>query len=341
MTRRLPTISIVMPLRDAAGTLPAALESLRKQTFAGWELLAVNDGSADETAAMLESAARADERIRVLSQTPLGIVAALQRGCAAARSEFVARMDGDDVMSPPRLERQLEFLRAHRGTGVVSCRVRFGGNAQAQAGYAEHVAWINSLISPKAIALRRFVESPVAHPSVMFRRELLDRHGGYRAGDFPEDYELWLRWMEAGVRFAKVEEPLLVWNDPPKRLSRTCPRYRPEAFYRLKCVYVARWLKTRIEPSREIWLWGAGRITRRRFHTLETESVSLAGFIDVDRRKIGRTREGRPVVGPRELPPKERAFILVGVSVRGARALITAELEQDGRIEGIDYLLVA
>jgi hypothetical protein len=175
----------------------------------------------------------------------------------------------------------------------------------------------------------------------MFRRRLLHQHGGYRSGDFPEDYELWLRWLDAGVQFAKVEAELLVWNDASNRLSRTEPRYRPEAFYRIKCVYLARWLKAQVEPSRQIWLWGAGRVTRQRFRALETEGVCISGFIDIDQKKLGRLRDGRPVVGPRELPARESAFILAGVATRGARQLIAAQLDSLGRIEGSDYLLVA
>jgi glycosyltransferase involved in cell wall biosynthesis len=301
----------------------------------------VDDGSKDETAATLTSVARADPRIRVLSQSASGIAEALKLGCAAARGEFIARMDADDWIPPERLARQLEFFECHPQLGVVSCRVRHGGDQKAQAGYAEHVAWINSLFTPTEIHLRRFVESPVAHPSVVFRRALLDEHGGYESGDFPEDYDLWLRWMEAGVQFGKVDAELLLWNDVPTRLSRIDQRYRPESFYRTKCSYLARWLTRQVEPSREIWLWGAGRITRRRFRALETEGISIPGFIDVDRKKLGRLRDGRPVVGPHNLPSRDRAFILAGVATRGARELIASELNRLGRTEGTDYLLVA
>src|SRR5439155_1061438 len=89
-----PKVSIVMPVRNAAGTLPVALESVRCQTFADWELLAVDDGSQDETAPILGSAARADPRIQILSQAAFGIAEALERGCAAARGEFIAPLDG-------------------------------------------------------------------------------------------------------------------------------------------------------------------------------------------------------------------------------------------------------
>jgi glycosyltransferase involved in cell wall biosynthesis len=339
--RHAPTISIVMPVRNAAARLPVALESIRAQSFTDWELVVVDDGSTDETPLVLRAAAAADARIRLQSQPALGIAAALQRGCAAARGAVIARMDADDWMAPQRLRRQLDFLERHPHIGLVSCQVRHGGDPTTQSGYAAHVAWLNSLRTPEAIALRRFVDSPVAHPSVMFRRELLAQHGGYAAGDFPEDYELWLRWMDAGVQCGKVAEELLQWNDPPDRLSRTEARYRPEAFYRLKSGYLARWLRRHVAPGREVWLWGAGRITRQRFRALEAAGVSIAGFIDVDRNKLGRLRDGRPVVGPDQLPPAARAFIVTGVSVRGARDWIAAELRRRGRVEGADYLLAA
>lgn len=336
-----PKISIVLPVRNAGATIAAVLNSIRAQTFTAWELVVVDDGSQDETPRILKAAARADARIRLLTQEADGIVAALQTGCRAARGNFIARMDADDVMLPERLARQVDFLEQHPQIGVVSCRVRFGGNVTQQAGYAAHVEWINSLLTPEAIALRRFVEAPVAHPSVMFRRELLAQHGGYAGGAFPEDYELWLRWLDAGVRFGKVDAELLIWNDPPTRLSRVAPRYSLENFYRLKCDYLARWLKAQVPPSRELWLWGAGRITRQRFRALETAGHPFTGFIDIDPKKFGTMRDGRCVVGPDQLPETQRAFILGGVSKRGAREMICAELDRQRCREGKDYLLVA
>ena len=104
------------------------------------------------------------------------------------------------------------------------------------------MAWTNGLLTHEEIALARFVESPLAHPSVMFRRSLVERWGGYAEGAFPEDYELWLRWLDAGVRMEKLADPLLIWNDSPTRLSRRDPRYAAEAFYRVKARYLARWL---------------------------------------------------------------------------------------------------
>jgi len=331
-------ISIVMPVRDAAKTLRSATESVLAQTFRDWNLLAVDDGSTDDSREILQNFAGDDARIRVISTPPQGIARALQTGCTAAAGEWIARMDADDWMHPERLAEQLVFAGRHPELDVISCLVGYGGDAP---GYAAHVEWINSLFTPDEISLRRFVEAPVAHPSVMFRRNLLERHGGYRDGDFPEDYELWLRWLEAGVRFGKVQRELLVWNDPPARLSRNDPRYAVDRFYQVKCRYLADWLRANVEPARKLWLWGAGRITRRRFDALESLGFPFEGFIDVDPKKANRHRDGRRVVMAGDLPERGAAFVIVGVANRGARELIAAHLTERGWIEGRDFLLAA
>lgn len=338
-----PAISVVLPVRDAGATVGRALASIQAQTERAWELVVVDDGSTDGSAERVAALAAEEPRVRLLRQGREGIVAALNAGLAAARGEFVARMDADDFAYPNRLDVQARFLRAPENAtvGVVGSRVEFGGGRGAGGGegYARHVDWINTLLTPGEIAGHRFVEAPLAHPSVMFRRELVARHGGYRAGDFPEDYELWLRWMDAGVRCAKVPEVLLRWSDSPGRASRTDARYAAEAFFQVKAPWLAREL-ARSAGGRELWVWGAGRPTRKRVAWLEAEGVRVAGFIDVDAKKwtpaLGGT--GRPVVGPEALPEPGRWFVLGYVSARGARELIAAALCARGYRLGRDFL---
>lgn len=341
-----PAVSVVLPAWNAGATIVRAIESVRAQSFADWELVVVDDGSTDATPRIVAEAARRDPRIRLLEQPHAGIVGALNAGLAASHSDLVARLDADDAAHPERLAEQVAFLAApeHRDIGLVGCLIEFGGHRAASEGYALHVDWLNSLIAPDEIARRRFVESPFAHPSVMFRRELVTRHGAYRAGDFPEDYELWLRWLDAGVRMAKVPRVLLTWNDPAGRLSRTDARYAPEAFFRLKARWLARWLRReRVSGAKDLLVWGAGRPTRKRAAHLEAEGVGIAGYVDVDPAKLtpaigGR---GRPVVSPGALPPPGRAFVLAYVGSRGARELIARELLARGYAEGRDFLLCA
>lgn len=336
-----PKVSVLMPVWNAAATVARAVASVRGQTSADWEIIAVDDGSTDATPAILRELAHAEPRLQVITRAHEGLVPALNTGLAAARGEFIARLDADDEALPERLAAQVEFLRAQPELGVAGSLVEFGGDAQAAAGYAWHVAWLNTVRTPEEIALNQFVEAPFAHPSVMFRRELVPRHGGYRDGDFPEDYELWLRWLEAGVRMAKVPRVLLRWHDPPGRLSRTDPRYDTEAFFRCKAGFLARWLRAHVAPERRVLVWGAGRPTRRRVDWLRRAGTEVSGYVDIDPRKVGRRLDGVSVISAPQIPAREAVFVLGYVAARGARDLARAHLTQRGFVEGADFLFAA
>jgi len=365
---RPPLVSVVLPVRNAAATIGRAVASIRTQTLTDWELIVVDDGSADGTREIVRELARAEKRMIVLEQAHAGVAVAANAGAAAARGEFIARMDADDVSHPERLAAQVAFLRAaeNRDVGVVGCLVEYGGDRAANAGYARHVDWVNSLMTPEEIALNRFVEAPLANPSAMFRRGLVAQLGGYRDGDFPEDYELWLRWLDAGVRIAKVPRVLLTWHDAPTRLTRTDARYDAEKFFRVKAEWIAREVKRILNPPRDdsearkprmthgfmasefnslqkIFVWGAGRHTRKRAAHLEAHGVEIAGYIDVDVKKTGRGigGTGRPVLALEKIPPPGEVFVLGYVTSRGAREFTRAELARRGFREGCDFLMCA
>ncbi len=325
------TVSVVMPVYNAVDTVFQTLETLRAQTFQGLEMVVVDDGSTDGTTELL----RAQKDLVLLERSHRGIVPALNDGLEAATGTYIARMDADDFCHPERIEKQIAFLEAHPDLGLVGCRVGFGGNREAQAGYATYVDWINSLTQPEEIALNRFVESPLAHPSVMFRAALLPRFGTYRDGNFPEDYELWLRWMAAGVKMCKVDEELVIWNDPPTRLSRTDERYSIDAFYETKAQYLFQWLEKNNPHHPELIVWGAGRVTRRRAEILSKYGIRISHYIDVKPRRLNC---GTPVLQPSEIPPPETCFILPMVGNRGARRKIADFLTTNGFVVGKNTL---
>lgn len=331
-------ISVVMPVHNAAPTLSAAVESLLRQTEPAWELVAIDDGSTDASGAILEAYARRHRRIRVIRAERRGLVVALNAGLAAATGWLIARFDADDICLPERLAHQRRRFDSRPDVGLVASRVRFGGDPALAAGYARHVSWTNRLLSHDDISLARFVESPLAHPSVMFRRALVEHWGGYEDGDFPEDYELWLRWLESGVRMEKLAETLLVWNDSPTRLSRSDSRYAKEAFYRLKARYLARWLAVHNPHHPAVIVWGAGRITRKRVQHLVEQGITVDAFIDIDPHKIGRRIGGRPVLAPGELPAHGTSFVVSYVGGSDAREQIESSLRASGYRCGADEL---
>lgn len=334
-----PEVSVLMPCRDAAGTLPAALASVRRQRGVRLELIAVDDGSGDATAQLLAASAAADSRVRVLSPGCRGLVAALNTGLAAARAPLVARMDADDVMHPLRLALQRDRLLAEPALSVLGCRVRAFPPRAVMAGYREYLRWQNACLTPAQIAGDMYRESPLAHPSVMFRAEAVRSAGGYRDGPFPEDYELWLRLHAAGHRFAKLDRELLAWRDWPGRTSRVDPRCSAEAFDALRARYLSR--DPRLRSGRELVIWGAGRRARPRVRRLLAAGLELAGWVDIDPRKLARLLWGLPVHAPQWLRNRNpRPLVLVYVTNHGAREEIAAELEAYGYRNGADWLAV-
>lgn len=331
-----PLVSILLPVRNEARLLPAALASLYRQTLNRWELVAVNDGSADATGAILDTAATRDPRIRVLHRAPEGLVAALNAGLKLCRAPLVARMDGDDICHPLRLERQVSFLTAHPATTLVACQVRHVPRQQLTDGMRAYEKWQNDLLGHDAIMHDLYVESPFTHPSVMFRRDEVLTLGGYRDCGWAEDYDLWLRLAAAGARFRRLPETLLYWRDRPERLTRTDGAYTLQAFRACKAHHLR---KTRLKLVDEVTLWGAGIEGKAWRKALQREGVTVRRWVEVDPRKLGQVIHGAPVAGIAELAPGD-GVTLVTVGARGARAQVRSYAARAGLREGIDFVCV-
>ncbi len=335
-----PRVSVVMPVRDAAATLGAAVESVLAQTFEDFEFVVIDDGSRDKSAEIAERFATRDPRIRVVTRQREGFVEALVRGTALAGGEYIARMDADDVAMPRRCERQVAVLDAEPDVAVVSSLVEIVSEKPLRSGMRRYETWVNGLLSHEDMCRELFVESPIPHPTVMMRAEAVRAVGGYRTEPvWPEDYDLWMRMWRAGYRFAKVPEVLLRWRYSPASLSHRHDRYSPEQFMAVKLHYLREsYLR---EEHREIILWGAGAVGKRWLRALARQEVPIARAIDVAPRKIGRTIHGARVIAVADVPPPEDAFILCAVGAPGARDDIRAELTARAYRECRDFLFVA
>ena len=330
-----PLVSVILPVYNAAPTLSRAIKSILNQTFQGFELVVIDDGSTDQSLEIIQSFQ--SPRLKVVQQKHQGIVMALNRGIQLAQGQYIARMDADDVSQVNRLEKQADFLDKHKPIGLVSCLVRYCGDATRHQGYALHVEWLNQLTAPEQIYLRRFQDSPVAHPSVMFRKSLLAEYGGYRYGPFPEDYELWLRWMNCGVKMAKVPEFLLDWYDSPHRLSRNHDHYSEDAFYRLKAQYFTHWfLNTYNDSLPEIAIWGHGSAVKRKSRFLKQCGLTISAYIDVKPNTMQ-----NEVIHYEEVKRLKNTMILSYVSDRQGRHQIWEYLVSCGFREGSNFYMMA
>ena len=333
-----PAVSVLMPVRDGASFLPAAIASIEAQSFTDFEVIVVDDGSRDESRQVVESWSRRDARVTLLAGPRRGVARALDAALRRARAPLVARMDADDVSLPDRFAVQTASLEASPDVEVLGTHVRIVPIGSALTdGMRRYERWLSSLTTPTELARDLFVESPLCHPTVMARREALLGVGSYRDVDGPEDYDLWLRLARAGAVMANVPEVLLEWRDRTDRATRRDARYRASAIDRLKLRNLLGW---RLGGRRRVGLWGAGPLGKRWARRLASRGVEVAFFVEVHPRRIGQTIHGAPVIGADDLPSPGDDPILVTVGVEGARELIREALVAKGydELQDVVYL---
>lgn len=339
----MPGVSVLFPFRNAAATLDAAIASMVAQTYTEWEFLLIDNTGAspvqartDESPTIAQRWAERDPRIHLLHEPRIGIAHALNSGLAHAQGNYIARMDADDISHPERLATQVAYLDAHPEIGVLGTRTAFASSVPESRGMQAFVDWQNNILSPHDHYVKRFVDAPLAHPTVMFRRELVEQFGGYDAGPLPEDHELWLRWMDAGVRFAKLPAELLTWNDHAGRLSRTHSNYSVDAFFSTKVKWLAQWLKRTLK-GRPLVVAGTSKICRERAALLEAEGIAVHAYTDVKARAV----PGHAFIPHLELPPAGEVFVVSFISQRGAGDRIAEFFVGRGLVEGQDFILAA
>lgn len=196
-----------MPVRDGARFLDAGIISILEQRAADFEFLIIDDGSTDKTPELLTRWAAADARIRVISTSPAGIVAALNLGIAQAAAPWIARMDADDLADPNRLRQQLVYAACHPHLAAIGT----GWTVIDAAG--RRLRTETPPGTPEEIAATLPHRNCLAHPTMMLRTEAVRAAGGYRPAFVgAEDYDLWLRLAESHPLGA-LPAPLLFYRE--------------------------------------------------------------------------------------------------------------------------------
>ncbi len=297
----------------------------------------------DDSAQIIRAYGKEDSRIKHMYSNGKGIAEALNYGVDSASSGILARMDSDDLMRPTRIEEQLEFLEQNPQVDLVSSKISHFTDMQGadSIGYGLYVDWTNTLLGHKEISDNQFIDSPIAHPSVMFRKTSILRYGRYKKGDFPEDYELWLRWLNQGARMEKIDKILLEWRDRPDRLSRIAKEYSQQSFQAVKAKYFALWAGMSINESLALTAWGAGKVARRQARFLSKQGISFDCFYEVDEKKTGGSVGNAPIKSIHNIGEPSKEFIVGLAGARGARAKISDLLESKGYELGKNYILLA
>ncbi len=330
----MPRVSVTMPAYNAERSIARAVRSVLESTLTDLECVVVDDGSKDNALAELDSIK--DKRLRVIAVDHAGVAAAANRAVQESRAPIIARMDADDYCHPTRLEKQLTQLDAG-GVDGIGGRVRIvnqqGGSVPSMKRYE---AWVNDHLTDDAIRACRFVESPLVNPTMTAKREVFEL--GFRNGPFPEDYDLWLRAMQAGFRFGKVSDVVLDWTDGPGRLTRSHANYSADAFDRCRREHL---LLGPMSGVTRVRFWGAGQTGKPWLRWLREQAIAVDCAVDVSPRKLGEVIHGARVVSPDDLPAADGTPLLIGVGAPGARELILLKLSEAGYRPGRDAWFVA
>lgn len=204
-----PAISVAMSVYNGERFLDAAIESVCAQTFADFEFLILDDGSTDGSRAIISAHAARDSRIRPVFRENRGLIASLNQLLDMARAPLIARMDADDICLPDRFEKQIAFLAGHPDHGVLGTFTRdIDEHGQAYPlSTNEHPRTHEQFLDHAANG------GPLlAHPSVMYRRDVVLAAGGYHAAfRHCEDFDLWLR-LASRTRIANLSDRLIQYR---------------------------------------------------------------------------------------------------------------------------------
>ncbi|MBU5636449.1 glycosyltransferase [Geomonas sp. Red69] len=235
-----PKVTVLMPVYNGELFLREAIDSILAQSFAEFELLVIDDGSSDASAAI--AASYADSRLRLIQNgANLGLIETLNRGIELARGEYILRMDCDDVSLPERLRKQVDFMDRFPEVGVCGVwYLEFGPKLRRITRCAaDH----------ESIRCGTLFNPVVGHPSVILRRKLLLEHGlrydpAYRHA---EDYQLWSQALQH-CRFANIPEVLLHYRVHPGQVTAQHARQQMESAGRVRLRLIR---ELGIEPDAE------------------------------------------------------------------------------------------
>ena len=313
-----PLISIIMPCYNASNTLSQAILSLLKQTYPFFELIAIDDGSKDNTKEILLNWAKKDSRIHPFFLPHRGIVHALNFGLYVSKGKYIVRMDSDDIANKRRLELQMEFLEKNPDIHLVGTQVVYVGKRK---GFKNYVHWQNSLITSSDIKKYVFLETPIAHPTFMFRKKIIDEVGGYADGPFPEDYEFLLRLIDKGYNVYKIPKKLLIWRDFSTRVSRTSYSWSKEGFGYIKSIYLSKFILKKVKKQKKIGVLSFGKGAKTLIHGLKKNHISI-DFIFVLNKADLKSYDSISICSIDELPRPGDIFLLVfGGSIEKAKKI--------------------
>jgi glycosyltransferase involved in cell wall biosynthesis len=328
-----PLVSILMPFKDTAHFLPECLDSIQAQTYPLWELLAVDDQSADASAVLVKSYNKKDPRIKLLNNKGEGIIPALRTAYESAKGHFITRMDSDDIMKPDKLKHMRTALETFGKGGIALGMVSYFSSRGISNGYRRYESWLNRLTKKGSNFDERYKECVIPSPCWMVHRDDLESCGAFDEDRYPEDYDLAFRMFAAKLICLPCDEILHLWRDYDSRTSRTSPHYAQNYFLEIKVHY---FLKLDWQKHRPLILWGAGTKGKEVAKLLKKIGVSFLWVCD-NPKKIGKRIYGLELFSNRVILGKDKPQSIITVANVRAQEQIRQFLQKNSQREMSDF----
>ena len=287
-----PLVSILIPFKNTSVFLEECLDSIRKQTYRNWEVLAVDDHSSDESLKLVQKFTKKDSRIHVSQNQGTGIIEALRTGYSKSKGSFITRMDSDDIMTPNKLDLMVTSLLDSGKGHLALGKVKYFSDRGISNGYARYEVWSNQLTKSGSNYSEVYKECVIPSPCWMAYREDFNTCGAFEPNRYPEDYDLAFRFYEKELQCIPCNELLHYWRDYDTRTSRTSDHYAQNYFLDIKLHYFH---KLDYDSNRPLVVWGAGNKGKTIAQSLLEKQIDFYWVCD-NPNKIGKSIYGREML---------------------------------------------
>ena len=313
--------------------LPECIESIDQQSYTNWEVLAINDGSTDNSLALVTDFSKKDSRIKCFPNDGKGIIAALRTANSKKNGKFVTRMDSDDIMTPNKLEVMVSSL-LEKGRGHIAIgQVKYFSERGIGNGYARYEEWLNDLTQSGNNYKEIYKECVIPSPCWMTYQEDLEACGAFEPDRYPEDYDLAFRFYENGLKCIPNDELLHYWRDYDTRTSRTSEHYAQNYFLDIKLHY---FLRLEYDNTRPLVLWGAGKKGKEIAKGLQKRAIDFYWCCD-NPKKIGKDIYGKKMFPFNALAGFKNRQSIITVANEAAQTAIRDHLIKLGQTQSKDY----
>ncbi len=329
-----PLISIIMAVKDTAPYLDECLSSIIDQSYTNWELIAVNDHSADHSLEILQQYEAKDSRIKVINGRGKMVIATLKEAYSYAHGSLISRMDSDDIMPNYKLQSLHDEWRKHGiGTVITGNTKHFTTEGNVGNGLLKYDAWLSKLSKHNSHYQEIYKECCIQSNCWLIHRSDFEKAGGFEPETYPEDYDLCFRFYKAKLKVIGLNMVLHHWRDRADRISRTLDEYKDNRFFELKVKY---FYELDRDIDRPLVLWGAGKNGKDLAKVMLENEVDFHWVCDNDN-KIGKDIYDIRMEHYQAIESLNNPQIIIAVAAPEGKLDIMNQLDNWGKKVANDY----